>query len=59
MPSLHVVSNDGRIYNYTILKDTVSIGRGKDNDISLTDNTVSRNHARIIKSEDEYALIDL
>ncbi len=59
MPSIHIVSNEGRIHNYPILKETVTIGRGKDNDIVLTDSTVSRNHARIIKTSEEYILIDL
>lgn len=59
MPNIHIVGKDGRMYQYTILKDTVTIGRGKDNDIVLADGTVSRNHARIIKSKKDYILVDL
>jgi adenylate cyclase len=59
MPSLNVVSKDGRINYFPITKDEVSIGRGKDNDIVISDNTASRNHARIVKTADGYQLIDL
>ena len=40
---------------------TVNIGRGEPNDIPLTDpgRTVSRNHARIVVSDDGYLLEDL
>jgi len=59
MPNIHVASNDGRAYNFPIIKDEISIGRGKDSDIVLKDDTVSRNHARITKSEEGYLLTDL
>ncbi|MFC1533339.1 adenylate/guanylate cyclase domain-containing protein [Thermodesulfobacteriota bacterium] len=59
MPSIHIVSNDGRTYNHPILKDEITIGRGNDNDIVLSDNTVSRNHARILKTNNDYLLVDL
>ena len=59
MPNIHVISSDGRIFDFPILKDIISIGRGKDSDIVLNDNTVSRNHARIIRSKNGYALNDL
>ncbi len=53
------MNRDGRIYNYQVLKDEITIGRGKENDIVLDDSTASRNHARIIKSKNDYHLIDL
>jgi len=59
MPSIHVITNDGRIYDYPVLKDEITIGRGKENDIVLKDTTISRNHARIVKSRKEYHLADL
>ena len=59
MPSIHVIANDGRIYDYPILKDEITIGRGKENDIVLKDGAISRNHARITKSRKDYYLIDL
>ncbi len=59
MPSIHVIANDGRIFDYPILKDEITIGRGKENDIVLKDSTISRNHARITKSKKDYFLVDL
>ena len=59
MPYIHIISNEGRIYNYPILKDIIAIGRHNDNDIVLHDNTVSRNHAQILKTKKGYLLNDL
>lgn len=59
MPSINVVSNDGRINYFLITKDEVTIGRGKDNDIVIADNTASRNHAKMVKTSEGYQLIDL
>jgi len=58
MPQLQITSNDGRTYNFPIDKDEVSIGRSKNNDISLRDNAVSRNHAGIIMTKEGYLLTD-
>ena len=51
MPNINIISSDGRISNFPILKDVTNIGRSEDNDIVLTDHSVSRNHARIIKTK--------
>ena len=57
-PHLHVISNDGRAHRVPILKDEITIGRSKDNDITIGDNTVSRHHARIVKTKEGYLLND-
>lgn len=59
MPNIHIINNEGRSFNYPILKDEINIGRGKDNDIVLSDNTVSRNHARIIRTDKKYLILDM
>ena len=59
MPSIHVIYSDGRIADFPILKEEITIGRSKDNDIVLNDSTVSRNHARIINAKKDYLLVDL
>ncbi|AOY75568.1 FHA domain-containing protein [Clostridium formicaceticum] len=41
------------------LKDVLTIGRRKDNDIQLLDKFVSSQHAKITADEDEYFLEDL
>jgi adenylate cyclase len=58
MPHLRVITPDGRIYDYSILKSEISIGRGKDNDLILKDDTISRNHALIVKTKEGYLLSD-
>jgi adenylate cyclase len=59
MPSLNVVTNDGRSYDFPILKEKITLGRSKDNNLILSDETVSRYHAQIIKSKKGYLLTDL
>ncbi len=59
MPSLDVITNDGRSYNFPILKGKITLGRGKDNNLILSDKTVSRHHAQITKIKEGYLLTDL
>ena len=59
MPKIHIINSDGSSYNYHLVKAETSIGRGKSNDIILVDGTVSRNHAKIVKSGKDYFIIDL
>ena len=59
MPIFKIIQNNGRTINFSIDRDKITIGRSKDNDIPLFDNTVSRNHARIEKNEEGYSLTDL
>ncbi|MFH1489583.1 MAG: adenylate/guanylate cyclase domain-containing protein, partial [Pseudomonadota bacterium] len=59
MPNIHISGSDGRILNFPLLNDEITLGRGMDNDIVLTDHTVSRSHSKIIKTEKGYLLKDL
>jgi adenylate cyclase len=59
MPTIHVISNDGRVYEFPVQKSRVTIGRSKDCDITLADTTVSRNHSHITKTKEGYLLTDL
>ncbi len=59
MPNLYVVTNDGQIFNFSISKDKVRIGRSNDNDLILADNAVSRYHTEIQKRKNDYILADL
>lgn len=60
MPSLNLITNDGRSLNFPISKNKITIGRGEDCDLTLTsDKTVSRRHAQIEKTEEGYLLTDL
>jgi adenylate cyclase len=59
MPIIHIISQDGRIYDFPIVKKKTTIGRSKDNDIVLTDPRVSHYHALIAKQEKSFVLTDL
>jgi adenylate cyclase len=59
MPNIQIINTDGRISNFPILKDIIVIGRGKENDLVLPDQSVSRNHARINKIDTGFFLTDL
>ena len=59
MASLYVTTTDGRISSYALLKQETSIGRSKENDLVLLDQSVSRKHARITKTDQGHLLSDL
>jgi adenylate cyclase len=59
MPHLYVVTNDGQIFNFPISKAKTTLGRSKENDLVLVDNTVSRYHTEIQKVKGDYFLADL
>jgi adenylate cyclase len=59
MPTIRVIHSDGRIYNHPVFENEITIGRSKDNDIVLSDHTVSRNHARIMLTREGHLLTDL
>ncbi len=59
MPKLYIVTNEGQVSNYPVMKNKTVIGRTKDCDLSLVDNTISRHHAEITRSEQGYFLTDL
>lgn len=59
MAQLIVQEKDGRSYTFPIEKDRTAIGRGKDNDVVIADNSVSRHHALLAKTDKGYLLTDL
>ena len=59
MPNLNIVKSDGRIQNFSIIKDVITLGRSQDNDVVLPDHSVSRNHARLTKTKKGYLIADL
>jgi FHA domain/Integrin beta chain VWA domain len=44
---------------YALLKDEISIGRGEDNDIVIPHASVSRAHARLMRRDGAYEVLDL
>jgi adenylate cyclase len=61
MPSLNIIGSDGRVSTFLIDKDKeeITIGRSEKNDLVLADSSVSRYHAKIVKTEKGYAINDL
>lgn len=59
MPSLDVITGDGRRSTFKIEKGEITIGRSNDNNLVLSDETVSRHHAEITKTKGGYLLTDL
>ncbi len=59
MPIIHVITSSGKIFDHPIGQQPQTIGRSKDCDIPLPDNTVSRAHVQIKKTRDGYLLTDL
>ncbi len=44
---------------YSLFKDEVTVGRGEDNDVVIPHSSVSRAHARLMKRNGAYELMDL
>jgi len=59
MPILHITTTDGRISSYQLLKKETTIGRSKQNDIVLLDQSVSRRHAKITRTNQGHLVSDL
>ncbi|MCK4645593.1 MAG: FHA domain-containing protein [Candidatus Aminicenantes bacterium] len=59
MPNLNIIKSDGRVQNFSIIKDVITLGRGQDNDVVLPDHSVSRNHANLTKTKKGYLIADL
>lgn len=59
MPILHIINDDGTSQTAALKKATTSIGRDKDNDLPLSDRTISRHHAQITSTKEGYILTDL
>src|SRR5687768_15488755 len=53
------VADNGVVTEHTFDKDVITFGAMDDNDIVLDDETVSRNHCRIVVEGDAYVIQDL
>ncbi|MFC1821189.1 adenylate/guanylate cyclase domain-containing protein, partial [Thermodesulfobacteriota bacterium] len=56
---IQIQSHKGRIYDFPVLKDRITIGRSIENDLVLTDHTVSRHHVEITRTKEGFQLSDL
>ncbi len=59
MSEIHILSQDGQAFDFPPFKEKITIGRSGDNDVILFDNSVSRHHAVIVKTKNEYFLSDM
>src|SRR5215831_11155755 len=58
-PYLEWVDPEGIQQIYVLKADEVLVGRRSDADIVLTSRSVSRHHAKLVKTQDGYSIIDL
>lgn len=59
-PYAYLVLQDESMRRYPITRTTWRIGRSRDNELTLDDNSISRRHAEIHRSQgDEFTIIDL
>ncbi len=59
MPEIIVKLGDRIIHRYFFDKDTLTIGRARDNDIVIENLSVSRNHSRIKREDSRFYLTDM
>jgi len=59
MPILDITTYDGKHLRLNVEKETFTIGRSNDNNLTLSDKSVSRHHAEIKKTKEGYLLTDL
>ena len=54
-----IITQDEITFNFPVDKDVITLGRNEDNDIPLSDNSVSRYHAKITRKKNSYFLEDI
>lgn len=59
MPRLIIIRGPEQGKTYELTADTVTIGRGRKNDIIIRDNEVSREHCRLVRVLNQYEIHDL
>ena len=59
MPDLLIKEGPGRGDRFTLAQAAISVGRDRENDIRLVDNTVSRFHARLYEGDGVWSISDL
>jgi pSer/pThr/pTyr-binding forkhead associated (FHA) protein len=59
MHKLIIEDDDGKAVIFPLIRSEISIGRQASNVICLTEQNVSRRHARLVRAEDGYVLEDL
>jgi adenylate cyclase len=59
MPTLNVLFGDGKKTTVSLEKEKITLGRSKDCDVVLLDDTVSRKHAQILKTPEGFLVKDL
>lgn len=59
MPFLKMLRGPEPGLEIELLKETITIGRGRKNDVIIQDNEVSREHSRMVRVLDDYEIHDL
>jgi serine phosphatase RsbU (regulator of sigma subunit)/pSer/pThr/pTyr-binding forkhead associated (FHA) protein len=59
MPEITIQSADGGSHRFPLVKERVTIGRSRENDIFLPDQWLSRHHAEIRRASEGFSLKDM
>ena len=59
MRALYVIDGPIKGKSFTLHDGMTTIGRSSDNDISISDRTVSRHHAKLVKKDGRISIVDL
>ena len=59
MTRLHIVNGPNKGQTFDLEGEVYTIGRSPDSDIQIMDHTISRNHLKIFRKNDEYFIEDL
>ncbi len=59
MIELHILTGPDQGQSFEIKENAISVGRSRESDVKIKDRTVSRNHLKIFKKEDQYFVQDM
>ncbi|MCD6298399.1 MAG: response regulator [Deltaproteobacteria bacterium] len=59
MTRLHIIHGPGKGHTFELESDITYVGRSSENEIQIKDNSVSRQHLKIVRKEEKYFIEDL
>ncbi|UCH08730.1 MAG: FHA domain-containing protein, partial [Deltaproteobacteria bacterium] len=59
MDKVYVIDGPNKGASFNLHDDTTTFGRGRDNDIRISDKAVSRHHGKFVKGNDQLFVVDL
>jgi signal transduction histidine kinase/CheY-like chemotaxis protein/pSer/pThr/pTyr-binding forkhead associated (FHA) protein len=59
LDKVYVIDGPNKGASFNLHDDTTTFGRGRDNDIRISDKAVSRHHGKFVKGNDQLFIVDL